>query len=173
MFTFLFQTHHSKSEVFVKGWRALSESSYTTTGFSSPSGCGFWQTAAATYPGYYFSFASHSNADCDLTTGQTHPLRLSTGSEGSNCSPKVLKYTAFYCIFVLQPGTSLSTLLCGANVCNLFHTCLSVYLFFKTWSCRVIKDGTHNPLASLTRAGFTSIHPHQAHVSWLYTSVSA
>lgn len=26
---------------------------------------------------------------------------------------------------------------------------------------------------SLTRAGFTSIHPHQAHVSWLYMSVSA
>lgn len=74
--------------------------------------------------------------------------RLSTGSEGSNCSPKVLKYTAFYCIFVLQPGTSLSTLLCGASVCSFFHTCLSADLFFKTWSCRVIQDGTHNPLAS-------------------------
>lgn len=51
-------------------------------------------------------------------------------------------------IFVLQPGTSLSTLLCRASVCSFFHTCLSADLFFKTWSCRVIQDGTHNPLAS-------------------------
>lgn len=132
--------------MFVKGWRALSESSYTTTGFSSPSGCEFWQAAAATYPRYFSSFASHSNADSDLSSGQTHPLEIVNRLRRLELQPEGSQIYCFL-LYICPAARDFTVNTAVWCQCLQFASYLSVDLFFKAWSCRVIQDGTHNPLA--------------------------